>query len=117
MIFSSNILCNVTYFSLGKQFNQNDAFHADCGEGKILNVLEADYRTPGNGNSECGDEASMAKVKEECNGKNRCQFTVNDDFFDSTCPSNKQEKLWIEYRCENSKKLIFSSYRNSSYFE
>lgn len=82
-----------------------------------MNVLEADYRTPGNGNSECGDEASMAKVKEECNGKNRCQFTVNDDFFDSTCPSNKQEKLWIEYRCENSKKLIFSSYRNSSYFE
>ncbi|XP_076108578.1 uncharacterized protein LOC143076635 isoform X1 [Mytilus galloprovincialis] len=111
---------------------ENDVFDDDevvtitCGEGEVIQVIDANYgsqpnkyhkhgkgRKGGkNENVECSDPHSLVKVKDECNGRQSCEFTVSDLFSEDDCineemlaarsgsRSGNDNQLRLDYKCK-----------------
>lgn len=64
-----------------------------------------------NENVECSDPQSLVKVKDECNGRQACEFTVSDLFNEDDCineemlaarsgsRSGNDNQLRLDYKC------------------
>ena len=72
-----------------------------CPEGYMIDILWAVYKAGVCHRrwKRCGDPNAGEKVRNLCNGENRCQFKCNDELFNETTCSWRRESLTVKYQC------------------
>ena len=79
-----------------------DLIELYCPTNQVINVHFARYIK-----NRCGDMLAFDKVKDICQQKAACSFTVDDIFFnDTSCPTNIKERFQIGYDCINGTTII-----------
>jgi hypothetical protein len=86
---------NTKHCSNGKEVDLS------CPEGYMIDILWAVYKARDCHRrwKRCGDPNAGEKVRNLCNGENRCQFKCNDELFNETTCSCKRESLTVNYQC------------------
>ena len=86
---------NTEYCSNGNEVDLS------CPEGYIIDVLWAVYkgRVGYRRWKRCGDPNAGEKVRNLCDGENRCQFKCSDELFNETTCSCKRESLTVNLQC------------------
>ena len=83
-----------------------------CNDNKVIHVLSAMYerneRDPGSCpcyigwfdrcDTNCGDQDSLRRVKDRCEGLSACQFKADNDFFGDPCPHTRKY-VQLTYQC------------------
>jgi hypothetical protein len=86
---------NTEHCSIGKEVDLS------CPKDYMIDVLWAVYkgRVGYRPWKRCGDPNADEKVRNLCNGENRCQFKCNDELFNETTCSWSREYLTVKYQC------------------
>ena len=90
------------YLHLTTHITENNKAHLRCNQTEVINVTKAVYgqyvcdNTPKTCNNITD---SLQKVRDECQGRQRCNFTVNNGFIGGDPCKTFIKQLYVEYEC------------------
>ncbi|CAG2241851.1 unnamed protein product [Mytilus edulis] len=79
-------------------FNGGEA-DLECPDGYLIDINWAVYKYSYYQHYRCSDPNASEKVKALCDGLNSCTFTCDDQLFNDTTCTNKNERLTVCYKC------------------
>ncbi|CAG2248300.1 unnamed protein product [Mytilus edulis] len=79
-------------------FNGGEA-DLECPDGYLIDINWAVYKYSYYRHNRCSDPNASEKVKALCDGLNSCTFTCDDQLFNDTTCTNKNERLTVCYKC------------------
>lgn len=79
-------------------FNGGEA-DLECPDGYLIDINWAVYKYGYYRYNRCSDPNASEKVKALCDGLNSCTFTCDDQLFNDTTCTNKNERLTVCYKC------------------
>ena len=86
---------------------EDEEVNLGCPEGKVIRIVTAMYGRQNQKDclnwrrftdTNCKSDQSVVAVKKRCEGKQTCNFTVNNKMFVDPCPGT-YKYLTFEYQC------------------